>query len=119
MTGTSGNGRRTIKVIGNQIETHSINFYLSETDLVTLAPSSEQGHKRSRDFEPKKERARKAFQQATPRDLTSASAFGRLFFRLGFSKSEASAIKMVQRCIELGVLIFKDGEIQPGPNFDT
>jgi hypothetical protein len=119
MTGTSGNGRRTIKVIGNQIETHSINFYLSETDLVTLAPSSEQGHKRSRDFEPKKERARKAFQQATPRDLTSASAFGRLFFRLGFSKSEASSIKMVQRCIELGVLIFKDGEIQPGPNFDT
>lgn len=119
MTGTSGNGRRTVKVIGNQIETHSLVFYISETDLVTLAPSTEQGQKRNRDFEPKKERARKAFEQATPKDLTSASAFGRLFFRLGLSKSQPSSIKMVQRCIELGILISKDGEIQPGPNLDT
>ena len=118
MTGTSGNGKRTVKVIGNQIETHSLVFYLSETDLVTLASSTEQGQKRSRDFEPKKERARKAFEQATPQDLISASAFGRLFFRLRLSKSEPSSIKMVQRCIELGILTSKDGEIQPGPNFD-
>ena len=119
MTGTSGNGRKTIKVIGNQIKTHSLVFYLSETDLVTLAPSVEQGRKRSRDFETKKERARKAFEQATPQDLTSASAFGRLFFRLGLSKTQPSSIKMVQRCIDIGVLISKDGEIQPGPNLDT
>ena len=119
MTGTSGNGKRTVKVIGNQIETHSLVFYISETDLVTLAPSTEQGHKRSRDFESKKERARKAFEHATPRDLTSASAFGRLFFRLGLSKSQPSSIKMVQRCIEIGILISKDGEIQPGPYLDT
>lgn len=118
MTGTSGNGRRTVKVIGNQIETHSLVFYLSETDLVTLAPSTEQGRKRNRDFESQKERVRKAFEQATPQDLTSASAFGRLFFRLKFSKSEPSSIKMVQRNIQLGILIEKDGKIQPGPNFD-
>jgi RecA-family ATPase len=119
MTGTSGNGRRTVKVIGNQIETHSLVFYISETDLVTLAPSTEQGHKRSRDFESKKEKARKAFEQATPQDLTSASSFGRLFFRLRHSKSESGGIKMVQRYIELGILIEKNGEIQPGPNLDT
>jgi hypothetical protein len=119
VTGTSSNGKRTVKAIGNQIETHSLVFYLSETDLVTLAPSSEQGNKRNRDFETKKERARKAFEQATPEDLTSASAFGRLFFRLRLSKSQPSSIKMVQRCIELGILISKDGVIQPGPNLDT
>jgi AAA domain len=119
MTGTSGNGRRTIKVIGNQIETHSLVFYLSETDQVTLAPSTEQSRKSDRDFESKKERARTAFTKASPQDLTSASAFGRLFFRLAFSKSESGGIKMVQRYIQQGILIEKDGEIQPGPNLDT
>lgn len=118
MTGTSGNGRRTIKVIGNQIETHSLVFYLSETDLVTLAPSSEQGQSRNRDFESKKEKVRNAMEQASPQDLTSASAFGRLFFRLGFSKSETAAIKWIQRSIQLGILMRRDREIQPGPNFD-
>lgn len=119
MTGTSGNGKRTVKVIGNQIETHSLVFYISKTDLVTLAPSTEQGQKRDRDFEPKKERARTAFTRASPQDLTSASSFGRLFFRLGFSKSESGGIKMVQRYIQLGILIEKVGVIQPGPNLDT
>jgi RecA-family ATPase len=119
VTGSSSNGKRTVKAIGNQIETHSLVFYLSETDLVTLAPSTEQGQKRDRDFEPKKERARTAFTRASPQDLTSASSFGRLFFRLGFSKSESGGIKMVQRHIQLGILIEKDGEIQPGPNLDT
>lgn len=118
ITGTSSNGKRTVKVIGNQIETHSIVFYLSETDLVTLAPSTEQGRKRNRDFESKKERVRTAFAKASPQDCNSASAFGRLFFRLKFSTSEGGGIKMVQRCIQLGILIFKDGKIQPGPNFD-
>jgi len=119
ITGASKSGKRTVKVIGNQIETHSLVLYLSKTDLVTLAPSTEQGQKRDRDFESKKERARTAFTKASPQDLTSASAFGRLFFRLAFSKSESGGIKMVQRYIQLGILIEKDGEIQPGPNFDT
>ena len=119
ITGGSRSGKRTVKVIGNQIETHSLVFYLSETDLVTLAPSIEQGQKHDRDFESKKERARTAFTKASPQDLTSASAFGRLFFRLAFSKSESGGIKMVQRYIHLGILIEKDGEIQPGPNLDT
>lgn len=119
ITGGSRSGKRTVKVIGNQIETHSLVFYLSETDLVTLAPSTEQGQKHDRDFESKKERARTAFTKASTQDLTSASAFGRLFFRLAFSKSESGGIKMVQRYIQLGILIEKDGEIQPGPNLDT
>jgi len=119
ITGSSRSGRRTVKVIGNQIETHSFVFYLSETDLVTLAPLSEQGQKRDRDFESKKERVRTALTKASPQDLTSASAFGRLFFRLKFSSSESGGIKMVQRYIRLGILIEKDEEIQPGPNFDT
>ena len=64
------------------------------------------------------QRAEQFARVTTPQDLTSASAFGRLFFRLGLSKTQPSSIKMVQRCIDIGVLISKDGEIQPGPHFD-
>jgi hypothetical protein len=119
MTGTSGNGRRTVKVIGNQIETHSLVFYLSETDLVTLAPSTEQSSKRDRDFQLMADRCRDALARATSEDLKSMSNFGRLFFRLKFSATEGAGIKMVQRYIKLNMLMVEDEKIQPGPNIGT
>jgi hypothetical protein len=114
ITGSSSNGKRTVKVIGNQIATHSLAFYLSESDLVTLAPSSEQGHKRDRDFSLMVERSIRAFAQATPEDLQSATTFGSLFQRLGFTDTKGSGRTMVRRYIKYKVLMQDERGISKG-----
>jgi len=116
MTGASAMGKRSLKVIGNEIETSSIKLTLSRENLIALEKSSSKAKERDRDFSTMMERALQALKNAETQDLSSISSFGQLFHRLGYSSSAGGGRKMVQRYIEMRLLSNRYGHISKGPN---
>ena len=116
MSGTSAKGRRSLKVIGNEIETSNIKLTLSKENLIAPETSGAEAKERDRDFRTMMERALKAISSAETQDLVSTSSFGKLFCRLGYSSSAGGGRKMVQRYIEMGLLSNINGYISKGPN---
>lgn len=116
MTGTSIHGKRTLRVIGNEIATAQLSLRLSDENLISLIEESNQPRKRERHFDVMCERARAALSGALPNDLISVSSFGRLLNRMKFSETESSGIKMAQRYIAFGIIEKTNGKITRGPN---
>jgi hypothetical protein len=119
MTGTSISGKRTIKIIGNELETRSLFFKLSAENLISEIQESSKSNERDRDFSIMMERTLQALNKAQPEDLLTISSFGRLFERLGYSKTSGGGRKMVQRYIEMGLLSEEGGKIKKGRNLGT
>jgi hypothetical protein len=119
MTGESKNGKRKLRIIGNELATEDLQVCLSETNLLSLEQTSTGGKQRDRDFQTMVERASRAFEEALPNDLDSLSSFGRLLCRLGFTKSAESGRTMASRYLKLGILTQSLKGITKGPNFVT
>ena len=116
MTGTSKYGKRTLRVIGNEIATAQLTLRLSDENLIAEIEEPIQPRKRERHFEVMCDRARAALSRALPNDLISVSSFGRLLNRMKFSETEGSGIKMAQRYIDFGIIEKTNGKITMGPN---
>lgn len=116
MTGASLNGKRKLRVIGNEIATTQIGLRLCDENLVSTLEEAEEPRQRDRKFDVMCERARAALSKADSEDLISASSFGRLLHRLKYSATEAGGRKMAQRYLKMGVLQESQGKITNGPN---
>ena len=118
MTGVRKDGLRTLRVIGNELETKDFKLRLSNGTLDSLGEAESDYKKRDREFTIMVERVRSALSQALPEEVSNLSAMGRLFHRLGFTKNEGAGRQMVNRYIKFGVLEKGPGGITLGPNCD-
>ncbi len=116
MTGASMNGKRSLRVIGNEIATTQIGLKLCDENLVSALEVAEEPRQRDRKFDVMCDRARMALLEAHTEDLSSVSSFGRLLTRMKFSDTEGSGIKMAQRYRKFGIIEKVNGRITSGPN---
>ena len=119
MTGVRKDGLRTLRVIGNELETNDFKLRLSDSSLNSLGEAESDKKSRDREFSIMAERARSALSQARLEDIANVSAMGRLFHQLKFSKTEGSGRLMVSRYIDFGILAKGPQGITLGPNCDT
>jgi hypothetical protein len=119
LTGESKNGRRKLRLVGNELETEDIRLALSDTELISLEQENKNVKTRDRDFSTMEERASKAFFEAVPGDLESLSSFGRLLYRLKFCSSPQAGRTMASRYEKLGILAKSGSGITRGPNLVT
>jgi hypothetical protein len=118
MTGVRKDGLRTLRVIGNELETKDLKLRLSDGSLTSLGESDSVSKKRNREFSIMVERARCALSQASLEDIANVSSMGRLFHRLRFSNTVGSSRTMVNRYINFGILTKGPQGITLGPNCD-
>lgn len=118
MKGNSRDGLRSLRVIGNELETNDLKIRLSDETLVDFEGSDSGSKRRERDFTKIVERARSALAQARPEELANLSEFGRLFHRLGFSETPGAGRQMAMRYVGFGVISNGPEGITKGPNFD-
>lgn len=118
MTGNRRDGLRSLRVIGNELETNDLKIRLSDETLVALESSDSCPKRRERNFKTKVERVRSALAQARPEELANLSEFGRLLHRLGFSDTPGAGRQMARRDAEFGVISIGPKGITKGPNFD-
>lgn len=116
MTGKSMNGKRSLRVIGNEIATTQIGLQLCDKNLISALEEAQDPGQRDRKFDVMCDRARIALSRAQPEDLISVSSFGRLLHRMRFSRAEGGGIKMAQRYLAFGLIARVNGRITSGPN---
>ncbi len=119
MTGESKNGRRKLRLVGNELETEDIRLSLSGAELISLEQESKKERVRDRNFPIMEERATKALSEARPGDLETLSSFGRLLFNLKFCSSPEAGRIMASRYEKLGFLARGSSGITKGPNLVT
>lgn len=118
MTGVRKDGLRTLRVIGNELETKDFKLRLSDGSSISLGEADSENKKRDREFPIMVERAKSALSQASLEDIANVSSMGRLFHRLKFSRTEGSGRLMVTRYINFGILAKGPQGITLGPNCD-
>jgi AAA domain len=119
LTGESKNGRRKLRLVGNELETEDIRLSLSDTELISLEQENKKERVRDRDFSTMEERASQAFLEAGPGDLETLSSFGRLLYRLKFCSSPEAGRTMASRYEKVGILAKSSSGITKGPNLVT
>ena len=117
MTGESKNGRRKLRVVGNELETEDIRISLSDSQLISLEQENKKEKVRDRDFPTMQERVRKAFLEAAPEDLVTLSSFGRLLCTLKICDTPNAGRTMASRYVKFGVLAKSSNGVTKGPKF--
>ena len=108
LAGTRRDGKRSLKVSGNEVPSETIQVYLGPKNLDLAQKELGSVKKQNRDFDGNVRKVDRIIAAAQPGDLENSSTAGRLACKIGLSLNDEAGRKMVARLINKGLMV-------PGP----
>lgn len=108
LAGTRRDGKRSLKVSGNEVPSETIQVYLGPMNLDLAQKEMGSEKKQQRDFDGNIRKVDRIIAAAQPGDLENASTAGRLACKIGISVNDEAGRKMVARLVNKGLMV-------PGP----
>ena len=119
MSGTSRIGKRSLLINGNEVASERISILLSPNQVSISEEVAKSVNKQERDYRLNLERAKQFFNSADQAELRSISAGAPVLFRLGISRNESSARKMLARMRDKKLIDDTKDFLTPGENYFT
>jgi hypothetical protein len=108
LSGTRRDGKRSLKVSGNEVASETIQVYLGPLNLDLAQKEMGSETKQNRDFDGNIRKVDRIIAAAQPGDLENSSTAGRLACKIGLSVNDEAGRKMVARLVNKGLMV-------PGP----
>jgi AAA domain len=116
MSGTSRAGKRSLVINGNEVANERIAFRIEPRHIELIDKEVEKESKQVRDYQAFLDKTRKFFSEARNDELLSIPKAAPVLIRLGISRTQAGAEKMLSRWRDKKLIEVSDSEITPGDN---
>jgi hypothetical protein len=116
MSGASRTGKRSIVINGNEVANERISFRIEPRHIELMDKEVEKESKQVRDYQAFLDKTRRFFSEARNDELESIPKAAPVLIRLGISRTQAGAEKMLGRWRDKKLIEVSGTEITPGDN---
>ena len=116
MSGSSRNGKRSILINGNEVANERVTLRIEPRHIELIDKGVQNESKQARDYQAFLDKTRKFFSEARNDELLSIPKAAPVLIRLGISRTQAGAEKMLGRWRDKKLIEVSDTEITPGNN---